>query len=295
MQQAEIDLGRSQTAFDEKDFPMSAFWCQQGFEKYLKAYFLKCKIFENPIELRHSAYPKIISELLSELSDPKKRDQNDIQLKSSLKFFNSLNEILIKIESNERMKIMSWKSSLGIPYSKHETNIDVGLGKKILPDFTSLMTQTEVYFLEIEKFLNTIDFKKIDRSKLDNKTLELLDLLISLTKNTLAITKLENVDELCAKIQKDNSRMLELIGYGSGKDSISKEETKQITKTFDLIKSLEWISSGVQIYPHESISRYPILINGKLSTDLYIENSSKLKILIQNIRKACDEIKQEIQ
>lgn len=294
IQQAEIDLKRAEDGFAEKDFAMSSFWCQQGFEKYLKAYFLKCGIFNNPVELRHSAYPKIISELLSHLSDPEIRDQDNIQLKSTLKFLNSLNEILIKIESDDRVKIMCWKGSLDIPFSKQETDIDAGLGQKIFPDLTSMMNETEVQFLSIAKLLTTIDFKKIDKSKLDDRTLELLDLLISITTNTLDITKLQNVDESFTQLQSDTSRMMELIGYGSGKGSISKEETKNISKTLNLVKSLNWISSGIQVYPHETISRYPIFIDGTLSTELYAEHSSKLQILIQNIRKSCDDIKQEI-
>ena len=294
MQQAEVDLDRSQKAFNEKDFSMSSFWCQQGFEKYLKAYFLKCNIFDNPVELRHSAYPKIVDEVISYMSDPKIRNQNDPQVKSALKFLHSLYGLLMKIESNDQIKIMCWKSSLEIPFTKTEKNIDVGLGIKFISNFKNMVTDTQEWSLSMAKILTDIDFSTIDRTKLDERSLELLDLLISIVRNTLDITKLENINESSKELQKNSARALELIGYGSGKDSLSKNDTKNITKLIDLTKSFDWISSGVNVYPHESISRYPILIDGKLSTDLYFEYSSTLSILIQNVRKTCDEIRQSL-
>ena len=257
--------------------------------------FLKCEIFDNPIKLRHLAYPKILSELIDHLSNPEVCDQNALQLKMSLQFLNTFLNIIDQIESDEGIKIICWKSSLGIPFTQHEINIDTGLEVKITRNRISLLDETRASFLPIAKELTNIDLKIIDKTKLDDKTLERLDLLISITQNILQITKWENVEEVNKTLQNDLSKMLKLCGYGSGKNAMTKNDTKHFAKTLNLSKSLNWIFSGIGIYPHETISRYPILIDGKLSTELYVEHSSKLKILIQNVRKTCDEIKQHIQ
>jgi len=61
-----------------------------------------------------------------------------------------------------------------------------------------------------------------------------------------------------------------------------------------LWKSTEWLEEIILIFPHESISRYPILIDGKITTEIYNEHEDDVRKLLQQIRHTSKKIKLEI-
>ena len=69
IQYGSIDLQRSEESFKNGDYNLAAFCAQQSLEKYLKAYMVKFKIFENIQQLGHLQYPTIIEKMINWMKD----------------------------------------------------------------------------------------------------------------------------------------------------------------------------------------------------------------------------------
>jgi len=306
MQQAETDLVSSTTAFNNEDFPNSAFYSQQAFEKYLKAYLLKFKIINDPIKANHLAYPHIFSVLISKCEETE-TSINSSTKQHGIEFLKKLSKLVEKIETNKQLKIMMWKISLEIPLTIDEENYDVELGSKIIPLMDNVMKENYGELANIIPSWMKKDFQKNDlshttpaknKSTKINKNDELLaKRLISLVENTLKTLSSSSVDEAnknSEKIYDDLNILLEIGGYGAGKGSLSKKFTEYTMTTMIINRTFYWLDIGIQIFPHESISRYPNTVDGELTTELYEKYSSNLKKLLEKVQTTCNEIRQEI-
>ena len=290
IQYGSLDLERSEELFKNQDYNFAAFCAQQGLEKHLKGYLIKFGIFENIEQLGHLQFPKIIEKMIEWMKqkNSESKEDNFKLLEKSIQYFESFKSILEEINESYEKKIIVWKSSLGITLNKQENDISNGLEIKLMKE-GNILQNAIIDFFQSDPF----KLKNVDIANLDEQQKNLLKKVVSLQNNLTEAAK--SPDSSTSKIHQVMNDFEDVIGmfaYGSGKDSLEKEETIELGKYIKTSKSLEWMGTVVESYPHQIISRYPIQIDGKDPIILYRENKENLWKFIQKIKHVCLQIKE---
>jgi len=290
MQTAFADIHRADKLFNEGDFGFAAYCAQQGLEKYLKAYLLKCNLIGDVQILGHLQYHQIMSEVVKELERQKKLEKSNSafykMLDATAKFFLDLKEIF-EIIKEPTKKILVWKSSLGIELNKNEQRIDKGLGLKLEKIKQEYLLSFQNLLIPALSDINVDRLASIDPANIQK--------FLSIFQKAL-----QEVVNPTQSMEQNFQLLDEMIlfakpfFYGSGPNSLSKTDTDFISKLYLLIRTWLWIETVIESFPHEEIGRYPTDINGMNSELLYKEKKENLLRLIQKIRTACDQIKNDI-
>lgn len=280
-QSGQIDLENAEKQYEEHEYMLSAFLAQQALEKHVKAYLLKNDIFENVKKLGHLPLSLVIRNILEQYKTASKKSQG-VFIENFMKLFEVLLDFLVRLEKKEDFKIIVWKSSLGIPLTTEESNIEQGITTQFNQISSKLEGDMPIIAEQFQNMINLEQLNKIDISKLDKKTRILVDFLKKVhggLTNKFPFS-LDDVEQL-----------LQGVGYGSGKNSFSEKETNYIQEIVRTNKSLKWMDEIIDSFPHQTLSRYPFEINGKTNYDLYIEYKDNLQKLINKIKNTCEDIR----
>ena len=293
-QQAEKDLMRAEKSFEDEDYGFAAFCAQQGLEKYLKAYFLKFRIFTDPQRLGHLQLPVILDELADIFERGIPCGNLDKPLKKLMpplvKWLKGMSEFLDGINKSEQKKILVWKQSLGIMLTGKEQKLYENLSKKIDLDLNKLQIPLKQYW---KKNPIEIDVENKDIDPKYKLAIEKLALLRQKMMRLVETTNYSNNRDL-EQIRDELSILLGMFYYGKGNELFTIEETDFFIKIIKLWRCADWFDTILSSYSHEQISRYPTLIDDQDSITWYKLQKENLLKLINEIRETCDSIKSEI-
>lgn len=286
MHQADADILRANKLFGEKDFGFAAYSAQQGLEKYIKAYLLRLNMFDDPQELGHLQYPQILREAAIVIDDINKSED----MKHAHEFLDAYSKFIlesanvIQMFTEDKKKILIWKTSLGMSLNTEEAAIMQGINTK----FTIMVQQLSISFQNIIlPVLVTLKLQpvSVDSSVEQAITRFFVDLL-KMMQNPEQYTTQQAFDILDGLMQS-----LKPFFYGTGTDSLSKSATDWILRLYFLLRTVTWLDVAQYSFPHEDIGRYPTYIDGISSITIYQDRKDNLLFLIQEITKTCCSIK----
>ena len=287
--EAEEDFATAFSLLENSDYKHAVFNIQLAFEKYLKAFFLKHGIIQNPREIGHIKYSQIVKNLIELIDQDAKRfpDNQRIQKNSiiMIDYLTKNKNFFQKLETKEFYQLPIWKHSLGIPLTKNDENLLTGIKTELTQILASFFGDLTQLMKEPPKDESVSPLR-------NTKAYEEFSLLFATAFKEANEKGIENVDsyEYLSKME----NILKPILFGNGPDSMNLEDTIFTQKLFPLLRSMKWFDESFASYCHRQISQYPVFIEGKYSGDLYKENSENLKKFFEKIRKNCNEIKQEI-
>lgn len=290
IQYGALDLERAEKLFEDEDYNFAAFCAQQALEKHVKGYMIRFGIFKNVEQLGHLQYPKVIDKMINWMqhtTDESKDKKYRKYMQKNIQFYKYILKLLEEIRDKSDKKIIFWKESLNITLNKHERNISNGIESEFLKYATELQKTSSEYMMT-----DVFGIHEVDTTKLNEKDKEFIEKLTSMGSNLQNATKTITANQHYAtKAMTELEELVEMISYGTGKDALSKEDTIKIKEFIKLQKSLEWMWTVMNSYPHVIISRYPIEIDGKDSMTLYQKNKQDVWKLIQEIKEICSDIK----
>lgn len=288
LKQAESDISEAEKKFDEKDYGRAIFAAQQGLEKYIKAYLLKEKIFEDPKQLGHLTYHKIIKKIIEHLKEMVKLTIGypmvTIFVNSVIKIFENHYQIFDKLNKSESLQKILWKSSLKIMLN----NDEVIIAKNLLIDFEKGISESkkskENIFSELMSAPSTLP-------KYNIALPDLISLIDIVPKLLGLVSTHEDLSELYKKY-------LDILSHYYKGDEILTEKTMQTMRNYQKILkilSANTLTETLQAFSHEQISRYPTKIDSKMSTEWYVEKKDELWNLIQRIKESSNKFKKIIE
>lgn len=288
MQQAELDLNIAEKLLHDEIYWLSAFCIQQGIEKYLKAFLLKYRIFDNPEKLGHIQYYEIFNEMIDTVDVSTSEDLLYEEFKNNIiSVLKSVQKFIVDLTNSHQKKLLIWKDSLGIPLKDHENKIIDGLTSRMIKQ----ADKTIPMLVEMMKRVG-FDFSGIDLNKLDAKTKFVMERFKAIGDSTTQLAEGKSLDFKI--LQNYLVEIFAKMAYGTGSDSLSKNESDQFMKIIALNECINWADVVLDTYPHEEISRYPIMIEGTDSLELYRKNQEGLKKLLDRTRVACNDIRSKI-
>ena len=294
MLQGQSDIERARELFTKEDYGFAAYSAQQGFEKYLKSYFMKLNIIKNP-DIGHLPYSELLKIIVDEYNELIKYENDDIiiqYLQTSKDYFNSLKNILDSFQKSDPKKILLWKSSLKIELNDDEqkisNGIDIELGKLqsiMLNGLAQLFSNLQSQESE------TVDSDNVQGSKIMNPddSQRLVEWMVHIIQNVQ-----QNIETDFIKEVNNFEEIISPYLYGVKENSFSKQDTDFIMKFFKIWKTFSWLGLILLSYPHEEIGRYPTNINHENSLKLYKEKNNELLDLINILDSACLEIRTSI-
>ncbi len=280
-QNGQLDLDAAKILFDNECYGHTAFCLQQALEKYIKAFILKNNVFENIEELKHLPYVKIIKMYL-DLIKSFNEHTPQLQFNSFIRVFEHIFGFLKKMTHDDNLKIIVWKNSLQIPLSDTEislfNNWDIEF-KKIISE----------YILDLPNF--TKRYKEyVNLDKINQKYISLDE------KQKASVTFLNKLDSNLDSVQPSNFSLIDIeklctvIKHGTGKNSLSKKETLMLNNFMNIMQSFEWLDITIALFPHETMSRYPINIDGEMISELYVKYKDALYELMNKTEIVCNKI-----
>lgn len=280
-QSGQIDLENAEKQFLEEEYMLSAFLAQQALEKHVKAYLLKNDIFDDVKKLGHLPISSVIKNLLDHFKIAAKKSEG-VSYENFIRLFEISLDFLIKLEQKEDLKIIIWKSSLGIPLTVNESNISQGIMTQFSQVDSKLKNGMPVMADQFQKMIDLDQLSKIDISKLDKKSRLALE-FVKKIHGGLSKTDTISLDDL--------DYLVHELGYGSGKNSIPEKETNELKVFIKMNRTIVWIDEIINLFPHQTLARYPFKIDGKTNHDLYVEYKDNLHKLINKIKIMCEDIR----
>jgi hypothetical protein len=286
---AEEDFQTSLKFLQNNNPRKSAFYNHLALEKYLKAFFIKNQVINDPKEIGHIRYSVITEKIIEVLKNDANRFLENKGYQTyvaiSVKYLEKNKEVFKILESSQDLQISYWKQSLGIALTKHEENITTGMVQKLMQNLCDFINNLAS---DAQNSQNEPPVTMIKNKTVLNDIGNLFENYFESCKND----GIENVDTL--KFLEKLDYTMTPIYFGHGPDSMSLEDTNTIQRLFLLLSSVKWNEIAYTSYCHRQISQYPTIINGKNSIDLYNEHIPQLKQFISQTRSVCDEIKSQI-
>ena len=281
---AQLDIERAEDLFEKKDYGAAVFSAQQALEKYIKAFLLKQGIFDNPKKLGHLPHPAVLEKIIEYFTHFETLGSNlgiAQYIKSVKKYFENQVKLLKKIKSNQEYQIAFWKLSLGVKdFSDKEREI----GRQMLSELDK--NKEEVHNAEINANLSMQKIQSSQQYEMSDEDNQTYDKLV---QDFISVDKFQK-----SKVFKE---MLELVKPYWIKFGLATEEDLEVFTEFGKILGvfdLNALTLMLLSYSHEQISRYPEEVDGKTSTEYYVENKDKVKERISKIKETCERIKSEI-
>ncbi|AIF83430.1 hypothetical protein NTE_01362 [Candidatus Nitrososphaera evergladensis SR1] len=300
--QAKKDMYRARLLHLEADYGFAAYSCQQGLEKYLKAYLLKHKAIEKARDISHADMTKlfyIIDKKVKAFLDKHRTTPivSDVILQDAKKKLNDLLEALQpnqKVNEEDRLmtKTQLWKYSLQQPVDQSyesrfrikkellkESLGPVGLGFKknfenaIIHDLARIPTE----------------YKRITAQRYTSESSHFSKSLIQLIEGKLPEFSAEESNRCMIAFMEYMEAGLKKGGYYKTADVWL--ERKMI---YLLVYPYDFYTSITKTYPHEDIGRYPTPIGEKSSLDLYPLYAENLSSLISEVESDCAKIENAI-
>ena len=255
------DLKMSDICCKEKDYELASYLLQQALEKSIKSYMLKNNIIDDPKQLHHLTLSGIFHIIKGKLEEGKRQNQKNIEL---MKLFDQGIKLCQNYEkafkpkkiNDPKKKLPFWKYSLQISINKEEE-------RDSYEAFIARFKQ------DIEKGFDTFrktsgDFpippKGCTSSIEEPKTKEALKVLREYYDNI--ISQIPSLKILRPLLLFTDSKLVDMI---------------------------------IKTFAHEDMGRYPTVVDGKISTELYAKNPSSIKNMIKDVRSVCLDLEKRIE
>ena len=279
-----LDFEKSKLCFEKLDFELSSYLMQQSLEKTIKAYLLKKKVIVNPEELGHLPLSKIF-DLLQEDIKHRQRNYPDEEYLSDAfrqatditKQLSKMFKEVVKQPKKSKLKIPIWKESLGISLKDNEK-------QAFQEEFKEMPLTIIRGIVSLKNYASHISdeqYKMIEENLGINK-----NQIKSLNSKLPEIEKIEDMKNLDPSLQEQFINMgLELMKTSevSSNQTFQNQYNSSILEIFLEIILLRDIILKVTV--HEGIGRYPIIIDGKVSTDWYAEKQDQLMNLLNTVER----------
>lgn len=281
-QNGRLDLGAAKILFDNECYGQTAFFLQQALEKHVKAFMLKNNVFENVAELKHLPYVKII-EMYLELIKSANEQVPQLQFNLLIHIFEYIFGFLKKLTHDEALKIIIWKNSLQIPLSDIETPLSINLNIEFEKIMNEFMSDLPNFSKRYKKYVNLDEINQKNTSTFDEKQKASVNFLNKLDSN------LDSSQQSNFSLT-DIEELLTVAKHGTGKNSFSKKETLMFNNFMIIMQSFEWLDITIDLFPHETLSRYPISVDGEMISELYVQYKDTLHELMDKTEITCNEI-----
>lgn len=290
------DLDISERIFkNHDDFEMAAYMAQQALEKHVKSYLMKSDFIEDPKKVGHFQIPTLIS-LIGERINIIKRNSNPsnpfyLVIEHYSIMLDHLRKLIESIKNDDEKLIHWWKYSLKIIEKIDDKDYEkfVDLNQRTVKRLKNSFgifenNQLNINLQNLQKVSKELTGKISQYTENMNKTLD------------MANKKDENLKNESLKYAKDGLNTLNLIfelkKQGKLKNNSSISELEKSIIISNILVHIELILST---YPHESIGRYPKMIDKEhSSTDLYTKRKDDLWELIQQVKTICIELENKI-
>ncbi len=282
-QNGQMDLDSAKVLFDSELYGNSAFFLQQALEKHIKGFMLKNNVFENVKDLQHLPYVVIFEKYLELLKSPVEQTP-ELLFNPLIQLFENIIEFLKRLTKEEKLKIIIWKISLQIPLSDQEKSLTDGLDVQMEKKIQKLSSELPGFSKQYENYVQLNNLNKIDSSKLDKPSKESIDFLNKVgTSLSSPETSDFSIDHL-KKFVSNNE-------YGTGKNSLSKDATQSLKNYISVLQTFDWSEMMIALFPHQTLSRYPENIDGKMTSELYVEYKENLHELMNQTETICKDIR----
>ncbi len=284
----------------EHDPEFASYMTQQALEKHTKSMFLRFHVFKKPKKIGHFPMHKVM-EKLGEIVDSVTKDLDNKSMGSfdCSEMIKKHSEILYEITRKPSVRLDWWKKSLCIPLSAKDEKT-LGRFKPSSSDVNQITNIHDRVFKKNKKDNNSNNHKRdVDGYSNTEKTLDRDDVneQISALNRKLLNRDTERWNKVQEMLHKkhnsgdlDISPKLELLLYFSifGEKLKIKINFKHLV-VLDIYGKYE--NLVMTTLSHESIGRYPIILDSKdTTTTLYEEYKDGLRLLVNNVKTACLEI-----
>lgn len=305
--QGHLDLERALLLYDRHDQGFAAYCCQQALEKYLKAYLIKHQILRSqPHELGHMSMSRLLTDIRGATDNVLirfGRMNNRFQLSSSaartkLKLLDSVLSVLqsnsVKDNKNINPKQEFWSYSMGLPVSSYFERILLSAKNSVTECANPVANELLLYY-EIElrpimkRYSNESKQRAIQKYVSDHGHYN--EALAKVIEGEVpSLDKLEVIQFTIAILE----YLQHLLTYEIKKEPDLGEFFKLSKEVFMLTYPFKFMDLILKTYPHEDIGRYPRIIHGKSSLQLYQERESALMGLIKEVKAAEEKIENAI-
>ena len=281
--QSERDYQCSEILMSNQHFENSAYLLQQCVEKNLKAMILKIDSQTNIRNLGHLPLVGLLEKLESQFRTAYRGSQ-DKNIKQVLlhvtAIISKLKDALRRVQGKDWES--AWKKSLGIKLTAKEDkkmiNLENELGNAVKPMIQNLMPVFEDY-----------------RTNLSQQDNPLAKSLLSLTAIGLQFDKSNGAYTTVSDANGNEIDMHEILSLAFRLMYEFLQSNAKSTKIRDLLVLAVFIgihtSIMMETFVHETIGRYPRMVDGKSSISLYKIHSNGLVLLSKKVRKHLDHTK----
>ncbi|AIC17186.1 HEPN domain-containing protein [Nitrososphaera viennensis] len=300
--QAKKDMQRARSLHREEDYGFAAYSCQQGLEKYLKAFLLKNSAIDRPADISHADMIKlfnIINKKTKAFVDSHGSAQivPDADLQDAKK---NLNDLLETVQPNPRIsetdrlmtKTQLWKFSLQLPVDKaYESRFE--LRKELLRESLKPVGEgfRKYYEKEIVPMLAKIpiDQKRLAAQKYASEGGHFSDFMAQVTEGDIPTLNVGDFNLCMIALLTYMGEALRRNNYHRSADLWLERK-----KIFLLVYPYNFYTSIMKTYPHEDFGRYPTMIDGRSSLDLYPLYAENLSKLISEVENDCAKVENAI-
>ena len=269
--------------YEKENYATSAFECQQGIEKIIKAILLRNKVQHHPNKYGHDLILKLWNDICKTYDSSKWPREHSETLRQ---LFEIVDDIFKKsLDKKKSWKLIWWKYSLNIKLSEDEN-------KKLIPIIKKITDQQTNAMKLFDSMLNVYFFKEFNQTKIRKNMPPEISLRVDEIKrkipnpqNESSIKALQELPILffclLKLMHKKNPRSRDMkIGFY--KEDIRPILTMWLFGFTDLL---------LRLYSHEDIGRYPCrLDDGTYTEDLYKNNKEALKNLEDEAERAFSEL-----
>ena len=264
----------------------SAYCCQQGIEKIIKAVLLRNEISRSPRYFGHAPLIQLWNDMYSGIDFSKWPPEHAETIQQIGEI---INDIFKKsLQSKSQLKTIWWKYSLGINLNNDE-NQKLLLIKNKITDLQKNMIELNNYISS--KYNINKEIKQAKRKK--HLSQELLSCIDDIKQTMIKLSNTLTLDEI-QKLSLLSFRFLKLVHKKNPRSrdmkvGFYKEDVRPLLTmwTFGFIKLL------LKVYSHEDIGRYSRFIDKTTTKKLYANNKIKLKELEDEAEHAFMELREE--
>ena len=278
LSQSKDDFDSSKNLMKNKSFGTSAYLLQQSVEKRVKAMVMKIDKQADPQSFGHLPLPKLLNDLRAEIKKIIRKKSN----KSNQNMFHQLNTVILpklndylQWAKSDGLNIM-WKNSLGIKLTDAENTEIIERNKMVVKKVPKMQTLFEQFHTELQQ-------SKSD--SLPESLLPLIELNISYDKSSKE-TKIADHKECEINICDPIMPIIKFL-YTLPQDKKLSDTFYILVLNFALAIFTDII---ISTFPHETIGRYPRMVDGKSSVDLYEKHVDALDLLSKKIEKRFKDI-----
>ena len=290
MEDAKSDIKSMKDEYRNNNYGHSAYWCQQGIEKSIKAVLLRNSVGRAPRYFGHTPLIKLWNDMYSGMDFSKWPHEHAETIQQMGKIVNDI--FKNSLRSENRLSIIWWKYSLGIELNKDETQNLLLIQAQVTDIQTKILSLGDYVLGK-----NNLD-KKIKQAKIKKQLSQELRSCVDEIEQT--IDKLSNTpiqETLPTDIQKLSLLGFRLLKLTHKKNPRSRDMKvgfyKEDTRPLLTMWTFGFIGILLKIYSHEVIGRYSRIIDETTTKTLYASHKLKLKKLEDEAEHAFIELCEE--